>query len=39
MASSGSNRMVASPPETVPANVKEGELGSDPQLDHALELL
>ncbi len=27
------------PPETVPANVKEGELGNDPQLDHALELL
>jgi carboxyl-terminal processing protease len=27
------------PSETVPANVKEGELGSDPQLDHALELL
>jgi carboxyl-terminal processing protease len=26
-------------PEGVPANVKEGELGSDPQLDHALELL
>jgi carboxyl-terminal processing protease len=27
------------PPEGSPANVKEGELGSDPQLDHALELL
>jgi carboxyl-terminal processing protease len=27
------------PSETVPANVKEGELGSDPQLDHSLELL
>jgi carboxyl-terminal processing protease len=27
------------PAETVPANVKEGELGSDPQLDHSLELL
>src|SRR5436309_5042682 len=27
------------PPEGVPANVKEGELGSDPQLDHSLELL
>jgi carboxyl-terminal processing protease len=27
------------PPDTVPTNVKEGELGSDPQLDHALELL
>src|SRR5262245_65997196 len=27
------------PPEGVPPNVKEGELGSDPQLDHALELL
>jgi carboxyl-terminal processing protease len=27
------------PPESVPANVKEGELGADPQLDHALELL
>jgi len=26
-------------PESVPSNVKEGELGSDPQLDHALELL
>jgi carboxyl-terminal processing protease len=26
-------------PEIDPANVKEGELGSDPQLDHALELL
>src|SRR6185295_9111724 len=25
--------------DDVPANVKEGELGSDPQLDHALELL
>jgi carboxyl-terminal processing protease len=27
------------PSETVPPNVKEGELGADPQLDHALELL
>jgi len=27
------------PSETVPANVREGELGADPQLDHALELL
>src|SRR5581483_10316322 len=27
------------PSETVPSNIKEGELGSDPQLDHALELL
>ena len=27
------------PPEGIPSNVKEGELGSDPQLDHALELL
>jgi carboxyl-terminal processing protease len=26
-------------PEIDPANVKEGELGADPQLDHALELL
>jgi carboxyl-terminal processing protease len=25
--------------DDVPANVKEGEIGSDPQLDHALELL
>jgi carboxyl-terminal processing protease len=25
--------------EDVPSNVKEGEVGSDPQLDHALELL
>jgi carboxyl-terminal processing protease len=25
--------------DDVPANVKEGEVGSDPQLDHALELL
>jgi carboxyl-terminal processing protease len=28
-----------SPAEGVPSNIKEGELGSDPQLDHALELL
>jgi len=27
------------PAETVPANIKEGELGADPQLDHSLELL
>ncbi len=27
------------PPEGTAANVKEGELGSDPQLDHSLELL
>jgi carboxyl-terminal processing protease len=27
------------PAETVPANIKEGELGTDPQLDHSLELL
>jgi carboxyl-terminal processing protease len=27
------------PTDIVPENVKEGELGSDPQLDHALELL
>jgi carboxyl-terminal processing protease len=27
------------PPEGVPANIKEGDLGADPQLDHALELL
>src|SRR5579862_361213 len=27
------------PAETVPSNIKEGELGADPQLDHSLELL
>jgi carboxyl-terminal processing protease len=26
-------------PEAVPLDIKEGELGADPQLDHALELL
>jgi carboxyl-terminal processing protease len=27
------------PAESVPSNIKEGELGADPQLDHSLELL